>query len=178
MTTSLLDHVVRILQDSQIPFALIGAAAMAAHGVSRSTYDTDFFSVGPAALDPVIWKALGTSGVRVDVRIGDDDDPLLGVVRFAQDDQAIDLVVGRSRWQQEVIARAKPTYVFKLNIPIVTVEDLILLKLYAGGIQDRWDIQQLVESTSLIAGHIDERVASLPERCQALWSQLRPTTTL
>jgi predicted nucleotidyltransferase len=177
MTASVLGSVVQILEENQIPFALIGAAAMAARGVSRSTFDTDLFSVGPSTLDNSIWQALETDGIEVDVRHGDDDDPLLGVVRFVRDDQAIDLVVGRAAWQRDVIARATPTQVFSLNLPIVTVEDLILLKLYAGGIQDRWDIQQLLTSSSatVVLTDIDARISSLPERCQELWRQLRPS---
>jgi hypothetical protein len=67
--------------------------------------------------------------------------------------------------------------VFSLNLPIVTVEDLILLKLYAGGIQDRWDIQQLLTSASatVVVPDIDARMSRLPERCQELWRQLRPS---
>jgi predicted nucleotidyltransferase len=177
MTASLLARVVQVLQERQVSFALIGAAAMAAHGVSRSTFDTDLFSVGPSALDDGMWRALVADGIDVDVRHGDDDDPLLGVVRCTQGEQAIDLVVGRSAWQLELIARATPTLVFSLDLPIVTVEDLIVLKLYAGGIQDRWDIQQLLTSASATVeiGDIDARVSSLPERCQELWRQLRPT---
>ena len=175
MTEPLLARVVGVLEERGIPFALIGAAAMAAHGVSRSTYDTDLFSVGSTALDPAVWSALSADGVDVEIRHGDDDDPLLGVVRCSLDDQAIDLVVGRSRWQQEIIARASPTLVFAITLPIVTMEDLILLKLYAGGIQDRWDIQQLLASADAarVASEVDVRVQSLPERCQALWMQLR-----
>jgi hypothetical protein len=177
MTASVLGSVVQILEENQIPFALIGAAAMAARGVSRSTFDTDLLSVGPSTLDNSIWQALETDGIEVDVRHGDDDDPLLGVVRFVRGDEAIDLVVGRSAWQRDVIARATPTQVFSLNLPIVTVEDLILLKLYAGGIQDRWDIQQLLTSSSatVVLTDIDVRISSLPERCHELWRQLRPS---
>lgn len=126
MTASLLARVVQTLQERQIPFALIGAAAMAAHGVSRSTFDTDLLSVGSSALDDVVWRALAADGVDVDIRHGDETDPLLGVVRCSQGDQTIDLVVGRSAWQREVIARATPTEVFSLSLPIVTVADLIL----------------------------------------------------
>ena len=170
-----LARVVDVLERSEIPFALIGAAAMAAHGVSRSTYDTDLFAVGDLALDETLWRALAASGIDVDVRHGDDDDPLLGVVRFTENSQTIDLVVGRSEWQRSVIARATVAHVFSLKLPIVTIEDLIVLKLYAGGVQDRWDIEQLLTSAAspVVLTDIDARVRSLPERSQALWRTLR-----
>lgn len=66
MTASVLARVVQILQERQIPFALIGAAAMAARGVSRSTFDTDLFSIGPSTLDDGMWQALSSLGLRRD----------------------------------------------------------------------------------------------------------------
>lgn len=176
MKGSLLARVVHVLEARQIPFALIGAAAMAAHGVSRATQDTDLFSVGPSVLEPAVWEALANDDVEVDVRHGDEDDPLLGVVRCTDGNDVLDVVVGRSKWQREIVARASSTHLPPLTIPIVTVEDLVLLKLYAGGIQDRWDIQQLLVSTNAAAvvPSVDARVSALPERCQELWRQLRP----
>jgi len=38
---TLLDRVARALSDASVTHALIGAAAMAVHGVSRSTFDQD-----------------------------------------------------------------------------------------------------------------------------------------
>jgi hypothetical protein len=60
-----------------------------AHGVSRVTYDIDLLSVGQSALEPAIWRALAADSIEVDIRHGDHEDPLLGVVRIAQSDQAI-----------------------------------------------------------------------------------------
>jgi hypothetical protein len=62
-----------------------------------------------------------------------------------------------------------------VDLPLVTAEDLVLLKLYAGGLQDRWDIQQLLASApdGLALTEIDEQVRELPERSQVLWRDLR-----
>ncbi len=64
------------------PHALIGAAALAIHGVSRSTHDLDLLATEPSCLDPRQWSALSEEGIVVEVRKGDADDPLAGVVRF------------------------------------------------------------------------------------------------
>jgi predicted nucleotidyltransferase len=173
---SILAQVVQALEGRQVPFALIGAAAMAAHGVSRSTYDTDLLCVGRTALDPSLWRPLEASGIAVEVREGDDDDPLLGVVRFTKDGEAIDLVVGRSQWQRAILERATRVTVLSVELPIATVEDLVVLKLYAGGTQDRWDIEQLLAAarSRIALDAIDAQVRALPERCQSLWRGLRP----
>lgn len=170
----LLAKVVTTLEGQNVPVALIGAAAMAAHGVSRSTQDIDLLSLSHACLEPQVWTDLVRVGATVDVRVGDDDDPLLGVVRIAQGTQMVDVVVGRSRWQRGVLDRAQQVTVFSVSLRVVTPEDLVLLKLYAGGFQDRWDIAQLLQVHGEgLRIRIEDRVAELPQRCQALWQQLR-----
>ena len=44
----LLDRVVAVLDDHDVPHALIGAAALAARGIARSTYDIDLLYAGGA----------------------------------------------------------------------------------------------------------------------------------
>ncbi|HEX7481321.1 MAG TPA: hypothetical protein VF331_26195 [Polyangiales bacterium] len=171
----LLPQVVDTLCTRGVPFALIGAAAMAAHGVSRSTYDIDLFTVSAACLDIGTWRDLQALGIEVDVRVGDEDDPLLGVVRITHCDETIDVVVGRAAWQRGVVERARPIHALSVELPLVTVDDLILLKLYAGGLQDRWDIEQLLltGNDTLVLTEVDGRVRELPARSQALWQELR-----
>ncbi len=62
-----------------------------------------------------------------------------------------------------------------VEVPLVGLADLILMKLYAGGLQDRWDIQQLIADTGdgALLADVDGRVRELPERSQALWRTLR-----
>jgi hypothetical protein len=171
----LLSDVAETLCRENIPFALIGAAAMAAHGVSRSTYDTDLFAVSSTCLKPQTWIAIEKSGATVDVRQGDDDDPLLGVVRIALGMQVIDVVVGRYAWQRDVISRASSKAFLSVQLPIVSATDLVLLKLYAGGQQDRWDIEQLLasESAAVDLVELEQHVQSLPGHCQKLWMSIR-----
>jgi hypothetical protein len=70
---TLLDQIVRILQRHAIPHALIGASALAVHGVSRSTLDQDLLVTDPRTLDEAMWREL--SGASIDRRCGAHDDP-------------------------------------------------------------------------------------------------------
>ncbi len=80
-----------------VPHALIGAGAMAAHGVIRSTDDLDLLVTDRAVLAAGFWDELARQGFTVEVRAGDDADPLAGVVRVARlPARALDVVVGRS----------------------------------------------------------------------------------
>src|SRR5438552_7153180 len=96
-------------------------------------------------LEPTSWSALTAASVDVQIRRGAADDPLAGVVRFrAPDETPIDLVVGRSAWQASVLSRAVETEIESVRVLVARAADLILLKLYAGGPQDAWDIEQLL----------------------------------
>jgi hypothetical protein len=170
---TLLERVAVNLSEHEIPHALIGAAALAVHGVSRSTLDQDLLVQDRRVLDSRFWSALG-GGAIIDVRIGDAEDPLAGVVRINEGaERGVDVVVGRHRWQDDIIRRA--VAIGGHHPPVVQRADLILLKLYAGGSQDRWDIEQLlaVDSSTGTVATVDGRVESLPARCRDMWSTLR-----
>lgn len=171
---TLLDEVSAHLEGRGISQALIGAAALALHGISRSTLDQDILVTDPQVLDEGFWKDFAVTDL-VDRRRGDSDDPLAGVVRITRgDERAVDLIVGRSDWQTAVLARAEQVLIAG-SLRVVQPADLTLLKLYAGGSQDRWDIEQLLasdESGRLVA-EVEERLPGLPSRCAALWSRLR-----
>jgi hypothetical protein len=168
---TLLERVAAVLQTSGMAHALIGAAALAAHGISRSTLDQDLLVVDERALDPALWRALPDTSV--DVRPGASDDPLAGVIRFrSAGERDVDVVIGRGAWQQEVVARAQPVRIGAADIPVVTAADLVLLKLYAGGSQDKWDIEQLLalDPSGTLRAQVSDRLLALPRRCRDLWA--------
>ena len=155
---------------------MIGAAAMAVHGVSRSTRDVDLFTTAPECLVDAFWADLGAAGIEARVRRGDDDDPLAGVVRFTRDgEHPIDLVVGKSAWQASVAANARQAHIEGVAVPVASRVELILLKLYAGGPQDAWDIEQLLagpERKWLMTG-VEAGLGALPSRCREQWMRIR-----
>ena len=171
----LLARVGAALEARNSPFAIIGAAALAIRGVARTTFDIDLLSTDRSVLDPAVWADVEGGGARVDVRKGDSDDPLAGVVRFdAEEARPIDLVVGKHRWQQAIVERAPLEDVFVARMRVAEVPDLILLKLDAGGTQDVWDIHQLlaIGDRDLAVAAVIERLADLPEPARALWAEI------
>lgn len=169
----LLDRVAEVLRDAGTPFALVGASALAVHGVVRSTADQDLMIVESSYLQPALWEALQESGVDVEVRKGDAFDPLAGVVRFDQaGERSVDLVIGKFTWQRKLLERAiKPS---GQSIPVVGAADLILLKLYAGGPQDAWDIQQILatEDREGLVAEVEEHLPQLSTEAAALWRKI------
>jgi hypothetical protein len=175
MMLGLLDDVSRELGGHGLPHALIGAGALAVHGVGRSTFDLDLLVTDRAVLSPVFWAPLAARGDGVDVRAGDDDDPLAGVVRLSRaGSRSVDVVVGRSAWQAEAIRRAGPRRLGEVPIPVAGPADLILLKLYAGGPQDAWDVEQLLAllDRPALAAEVERQLPRLPGHAAALWRRI------
>jgi len=176
---NLAEEVTAELERLGIPYCVIGAVALAAHGVPRGTMDFDLFALSTEVLDPAVWSRLADR-TGVDVRRGDPQDPLLAVVRFTGEDAAeiVDIVVGRGGWQRGVLARATAVRIGTRELPVATAADLVLLKLYAGGPQDAWDIEQLLGACEPgVVGEVDARVEALPSDARELWARLRGSTT-
>lgn len=175
----LLRDVVDLLRACGTQFALIGAGAMAAHGVSRATLDLDVLVVEPRCLDRSYWTVLRAAGVGVSIRVGSPDDPLGGVVRLQAPTEApLDVVVGKRMWQAQALDATIETEIQGVAVPVVGRGELILLKLYAAGPQDAWDIEQLLDSAERMAmvalmEEIDRRIGDLPEDSGRLWHRIR-----
>lgn len=154
---------------------MIGAAAMAAHGVARSTHDIDLLTLAGPCLDATLWAPLADAAVKVSVNRGDAADPLAGVVRFEEaGKRPVDLVVGRHRWQVRMLERAEPAVVHGSRVPAVQARDLIALKLFAGGAQDAWDVVQLPAGPNreTLIGEVSADVGDLPAHCRGLWERI------
>jgi len=160
-----LDRVCTVLDVLGIPYALIGAAALAARGVARSTFDIDLLTTDARVLDAGTWQSFDAG---VDIRRGDLDDPLLGVVRVTTgEERPIDVVVGRQAWQSRAVQRAER---IGGRAPVVLARDLVLLKLYAGGSQDLWDIAELLRhAPDSLRTEVADDLAALPETMRERW---------
>lgn len=169
----LLDRVVASLESRGVPCALIGAAALAAAGVARSTYDFDLLTTDASVLSSAFWAELRSVGVVVEVRRGDDLDPLAGVVRLeSAGDRPVDVIVGRHTWQTRAVERAHRS---GGGPPVVSPADLILLKLFAGGTQDLWDIRQLLgtPSADLVVQEVEQALKTMPQSMRDAWREAR-----
>jgi hypothetical protein len=168
-------RVLAVLHAADISYALIGAGALTVHGVTRATIDFDFLVLDPSCLRRELWTDLESQGVSVDVRKGDLTDPLAGVVRFeAPAVGPVDIVVGKFKWQRNVLDRAVQRATPQGNLPVVRAADLILLKLYAGGAQDAWDVQQLLEGEDRdeLIKEVERLLPELSADAEKLWRRI------
>jgi hypothetical protein len=172
---TLLARVVAELGRTGIASAVCGAGALAVHGVARSTYDIDLLTTDARALHDATWRRLAGTEVRIEIRKGDDDDPLRGVVRVTQNDERpVDVIVGRHAWQTAIVDAARASQMLGAAVRVVDVPSLVLLKLYAGGPQDLWDIEQLLAlGRADVVRAVDAVVDQLPASSRALWEPFR-----
>ena len=113
--------------------------------------------------------------MTIEIRVGDADDPLAGVVRLTEADvTVVDLIVGRGAWQAAIVDRALPHTLEGIVVPVATAADLIALKLYAGGPQDAWDVEQLLPAgnRAALGAAVEALLPSLPEEAHRLWARV------
>jgi predicted nucleotidyltransferase len=174
---TLLASVATILRTHGTPFALIGAGAMAVHGVSRSTRDLDVLVTDVGCLTAAYWDRSKLEDVEITMHRGDADDPLAGVVRLRprQSGGPLDVIIGRSGWVSGVLQRAAESEIDGVQVPVARRADLILLKLYAGGAQDAWDIEQLLAGAGshLVIADVERELPRLPPHASQLWRRIR-----
>ena len=149
-----LRHVWKTLQPLQLPMAAVGGLALAAWKYVRATRDVDLLvAVGQGGLDEILDR-LRAADIRPKR-----DPPItkLGQLEIAQFlyeppetflDLQIDLLLARSGYHVEALARRVPVRLPDLDIEIAVLacEDLILHKLLAGRVIDRVDAVGLLRA--------------------------------
>lgn len=168
---SLAADVAQALDRLEIPFMLVGAAALAVRGVTRGSHDIDFMTTEPRVLSEP-WADHLPTAASFEILRGDHGDPLLGTVRFSRETASpVDLVVAKWKWQRDVIDRSEPLDLGSFRARVPPTEDLVLLKLEAGSYLDQRDAAQLlaVHGRDVISS-VNSRVSDLPEDLQSAWS--------
>jgi hypothetical protein len=141
---SLLD----LLDQRQVAYCVIGGVALAAHGHARYTADVDLLTMDRRVLDVEFWAGAPRA---VELRTGDADDPLAGLVRWPASPPH-DLVVGRGHAMSVAVAPAAHDTL--LDAPVASLEAMVLLKLEAGGPQDLNDILSLADAVRVLGGQV------------------------
>jgi hypothetical protein len=165
----------RVLDRLRVPYALIGAQAMAARGYLRATLDVDFLTTDERVLDPAVWSGLEQEGAVVEAHRGDAEDPLGGVVHLLlADGTDVDVVVGRWRWEAQIIERAEPLPIAGTLVRVPRTSDLILLKLAAGGYLDMRDAAALmaVADRDALVAAVEAHIGEVVPDVRARWREL------
>ena len=163
---SLATRVSAFLDEEHVAFALVGATALGVRGFVRGTHDIDFMTVDGKVFD-LDWTSALAGAASVQLLRGDFDDPLRGTVRIDLDDEAVDVVVAKWKWQAAVIERSERLDIGEFSVRVPSVADLVLLKLDAGSYLDERDAAALIDIHGReVIESVNDSLADLPEKLQ------------
>ena len=137
----------------QFRFAIIGGLAVSTWGSVRATQDIDILAdsspnpVRTATLRERMSRFWGEKGWQYEWRIGVGDDPiplLTHLVSPTSDQVTADILWAHKQWQRNALKRVIPIRTARALLPVIHPEDLILLKLEAGGPQDILDVEGIL----------------------------------
>jgi hypothetical protein len=146
----ILANLTAFFDEQGVPHALMGGLAVAAWGAPRATEDIDLLAdVCPS---PELDAALRARGFEPEWRRGAPDDPIPLLLRLrGSSGPEIDTVCATRLWEREIIGRSVRLRLPQgPEIPVVAVEDLIVLKLMAGGPADLADVADLLQRVGLL----------------------------
>ena len=138
----LLLDVIDVLNQRRIDYAIIGAFAASFYGIVRASLDADaviYFSKSQEITN--LCQDLRTLGFNVEHRRGDQDDPIAAVINIQDSfSNRVDLLMGIRGMTQEAFNRAQETQFMGSLIKIISPEDFIALKIFAGSPLDIQDV--------------------------------------
>jgi hypothetical protein len=146
-STDLLFEVVRALTERGIQYAVIGAMAVSVHGVVRASVDADALVSAAFSELRALGDHLTAQGLTTELRRGDIADPIPGMLIVTdRHDNRVDLLMGLRGLDANVYQRAidvqLPEYTHPLRV--ASKEDVIAMKLFAGGPLDLQDAKRLI----------------------------------
>jgi hypothetical protein len=144
----LLLDIIDILTELRVEYAVVGALAVSFYGIPRSTRDADALVwIERTAVSPAdIAKRCFDLGCRTEVKRGDRNDPVLGtiIISDAHENQ-VDLLLGIRGMDSHLLSRCVSGVLLDSPVRIIAAEDLIPMKIFAGGPQDLQDVRGILQ---------------------------------
>jgi hypothetical protein len=143
----LLVDAIEILIQEHVEYAVIGAIALAVHGVVRASMDADALLYTTPRRLIEIHARFEQAGFGTELRQGDTDDPIPAILRLSDNHgNRVDLLAGLRGLDPMVFSRTVEVLFCGERLRIVGREDFISMKCFAGGPQDFLDARSAYES--------------------------------
>jgi predicted nucleotidyltransferase len=138
-------EMLQCLLEENVKFLLVGAYAVAVHGYPRATKDIDFFVWATPANASSLMKALIKFGASLD-KISESDFSSKGIVlQIGNSPRRIDIITSVSGVDFEKAYSNRQTVVLEgLEVPVISLQDLIVNKRASGRTQDLADVEKLM----------------------------------
>jgi predicted nucleotidyltransferase len=141
-------EMLQCLLEEEVRFLLIGAYALAVHGFPRATKDIDFFVWATPENAVHLLKALAKFGSPLDNISASDFSTRGAVFQIGNSPRRIDFLTNIDGIEfEQAYANRKSVFLEGLEVPVISVADLIANKRASGRMQDLADVEKL-ESAS------------------------------
>jgi predicted nucleotidyltransferase len=151
-------EMLQCLLEENVKFLLVGAYAVAVHGYPRATKDIDFFVWATPANASCLMRALIKFGAPLD-KISESDFSSKGIVfQIGNSPRRIDIITSASGVNFEQVYLNRQTVVLEgLEVPVISLQDLIVNKRASGRTQDLADVEKLTSSSQLEESNSNEK---------------------
>lgn len=144
---------IAVLRGQGVEYALVGAMAGSVHGVVRASLDADALLSLPLSSLTSLEHTFMAAGFQTALRRGDVDDPISSLLELRDHfGNRVDLLVGLRGLEDAAFARAIEVAFEGEALRVVSREDFIAMKVFAGGPQDIADATNALE---VAAGFVD-----------------------
>jgi hypothetical protein len=150
----------RWLRSEKVPGVVIGGVAVVLHGYPRFTRDLDVLvSINHSRLQAFVASSekCGFTGRVPDV-VGLAGSSRMVLLKHQATNFPLDVSLGTLEFEEIVIERASQIKINRINIPVATPEDLIILKAIADRPQDIADIDHLLKENPRVDRRYIRRV--------------------
>jgi hypothetical protein len=143
-----LADLVKWLESAQISAMVIGGVASSFLGRPRMTQDVDALAILPESKWDAATEAARNFGIvpRIDQAVDFARRSRVLLLKHAQSDIAIDVILGCLPFEQEAVDRARAHRVGDITVRLPRVEDLIIMKVIAHRDKDMQDVEGLLDA--------------------------------
>jgi len=137
-------EMLQCLLEEEVRFLLVGAYAVAVHGHPRATKDIDFFVGATPENASNLMKALSKFGAPLH-NISEADFSSKGIIfQIGNSPRRIDIITRISGVEfDQAYANKVVVFLEGLEVPVISLQDLILNKRASGRMQDLADVEKL-----------------------------------
>lgn len=136
----LLLDVVELLVSEKIEYAVVGAMAASVYGVMRASFDADAVLLLTVQQAPDLERKLAKSGFQCQLNRGDFSDPIPALLSLTDVFRnRVDLLIGLRGLESAAFARVVSVPFQGSSLCVISREDFIAMKAFAGGPQDLAD---------------------------------------
>jgi hypothetical protein len=148
----------RALNDAEVPYAVIGATALAVRGLPRMTHDLDVVVVTEDAFAAI--DALERARFRsiAPVKRSEDPEPMYVLRRGTSE---VDLLVAAAEPESTVVAEATPADVLGETAPVAKLEHLVLMYLYSNQPRHLGDLARIVTESNVNLVEVERYLADV-----------------